>query len=291
MFVKPFYTALLEEGITHTGFTPSYLRLLLSWPSAPSLSRTSLETIGLGGEECVAMDVARLWELHPNVRIFNRYGPTETAIQVTTYEITHEDVRSGSVPIGSPHPGVSFHIVAQDGSLVLAPEEVGELYIGGKQLMRGYWGDTELTLRVLRDDVVPGTTVYRTGDLVYRDHHDHYVYMGRTDSVVKRNGIRVSLQEIARVLRGVEDVSGALCLAVDENGRLAIAAFVEAGPEVTVPQLLEVMHHELPSGMVPDEVHLWASFPMNSSGKVDRHRLVAEAKLVIWGKADGELEL
>ncbi len=291
LFVKPFYTALFEEGITNTGFTPSYLRLLLSWSSAPSLSRTSLRTIGLGGEECVASDVASLWDLHPNVRIFNRYGPTETAIQVTTYEVTHEDVLSGSVPIGSPHPGVTFHIVAEDGSLVLGPGEVGELYIGGNQLMRGYWGDTELTTRVLRDDVVPGITVYRTGDLVSRDQQDRYVYVGRTDSVVKRKGVRVSLQEIARVLRAVQDVSGALCLAVDEHGRLAIAAFVEAGPDVTVPQLLEVMHHELPSGMVPDEVHLWSSFPINSSGKVDRHRLAAEAKRVIWSKADGGVEL
>ena len=113
LYVKPFYTALLEEGITHTGFTPSYLRLLLSWPSAASLSRTSLRTVGLGGEVCDAMDVARLWELHPTVRVFNRYGPTETTIQVTTYEVTRKDVASGIVPIGWPHPGVSFSIVAE----------------------------------------------------------------------------------------------------------------------------------------------------------------------------------
>ena len=99
--------------------------------------------------------------------------------------------------------------------------------------MRGYWGDEELTSQVLRDDVVTGTTVYRTGDLCYRDRQGRYVYMGRTDSVVKRNGVRVSLQEIARVLREVEGVSGAVCLPVDEAGRLAIAAFVEAGPDVT----------------------------------------------------------
>jgi D-alanine--poly(phosphoribitol) ligase subunit 1 len=290
LYVKPFYTALFEEGITHTGFTPSYLRLLLSWPTAASLSRTSLRTVGLGGEVCDAMDVANLWELHPTVRVFNRYGPTETTIQVTTYEVTQKDVESGIVPIGRPHPGVSFSLVAGDGTLILDPDEVGELYVGGNQLMKGYWGDNELTSQVLRDDVVPRTTVYRTGDLVYRDAEGRYVFVGRTDSVVKRNGVRVSLHEIARVLREVKGVSGAVCLPVDESGRLAIAAFVEAGPDITVAQLLQVMRHELPLEMVPDDVHLWSTFPVNSSGKVDRHCLVAEAGRVIWAEAAADSE-
>ena len=288
LYVKPFFTALLEEGITHTGFTPSYLRLLLSSPSATSMPRTSLRTVGLGGEVCDARDVASLWDLHPTVRVFNRYGPTETTIQVTTYEVSRKDVASGVVPIGWPHAGVRFFIIAGDGSEVLAPDEVGELYIGGDQLMRGYWGDKELTSEVLRNDVVKGTTVYRTGDLAYRDRQGRYVYMGRTDSVVKRNGVRVSLQEIDRVLREVDGVSGAVCLPVDESGRLAIAAFVEAGPDITVPQLLEAMQQQLPLGMVPDEVHVWPTFPVNSSGKLDRHRLVAEAGRIIWSERDGD---
>ena len=60
----------------------------------------------------------------------------------------------------------------------------GELYIGGTQLMAGYWGAPDLTASVLRDDVVPGQTVYRTGDLVYRDRWDRYVYVDRADRVI-----------------------------------------------------------------------------------------------------------
>jgi amino acid adenylation domain-containing protein len=290
LYIKPFFTALLEEGITHTGFTPSYLRLLLSWPSAEILSRTSLRTVGLGGEECDARDVARLWEFHPDVRVFNRYGPTETTIQVTTYEVTRKDVASGVVPIGLPHAGVNFSIVAQDGSVVLVPDEEGELCVAGDQLMRGYWGDDELTSQVLRNDVVSGCTVYRTGDLVYRDSQGRYVYVGRADNVVKRNGVRVSLQEISRVLRGVEGVTGAVCLPVDDAGHLAIDAFVEARPDVTVPQLLDAVRYEIPSEMVPDKVHLWQTFPLNSSGKVDRHQMADAAGRTIWVHAEHEDE-
>jgi acyl-coenzyme A synthetase/AMP-(fatty) acid ligase len=290
LYVKPFYDALREEGITATGFTPSYLRLLFSWPSSTNLYWSTLQTLGLGGEECVASDVKRLWELNPNLRVFNRYGPTETTIQVTTYEVGRDDVASGIVPIGPPHPGVSFHIVAEDGQSIVGTDEVGELYIGGDQLMRGYWGDDDLTSRALHDDVVPGTKVYRTGDLVYRDRQDRYVYVGRTDNVVKRNGVRVSLREVARALQGMDDVTGAVCVPIEQSGRLAIAAFVEAGPHVTVSEVFEAAHRELPAGMVPDEVLIRSSFPMNSSGKVDHRRLAAEANRVIWANPMDEVK-
>ena len=140
---------------------------------------------------------------------------------------------------------------------------------------RGYWGDDELTRTVLRTDIVPGETLYKTGDLVCRDDNGHYVYLGRTDDVVKRNGVRISLAEVTRVLRTIEAVSGALCLAVDQDDKLRIAAFVEAGPEITAPALLHAAGRHLPPTMLPDEVIVVPSFPMTSSGKIDQDRLRA----------------
>ncbi len=282
LFVKPFFTALLEEGITHTGFSPSYLRLLLSLPSADGLSDSGLRTLGLGGEECVAADVARLWGLLPTLRVFNRYGPTETTIEVTTYEVRKEDVAKGVVPIGRPHPDVSFHVLTEEGELVSRPGELGELYIGGIQQMRGYWRDEKLSGEVLRDDVVAGTKLYRTGDLVYRDDEDRYVYVGRTDSVVKRNGVRISLPEITRVLREVSGVRAALCLPTDRNGRLGITGFVEAGPAVTAPVLMGAAALQLPSTMLPDEVFVLPTLPLSSTGKIDGTRLLVDAGRRRW---------
>ena len=78
--------------------------------------------------------------------------------------------------------------------------------------MDGYWGAPELTGSVMRTDVVPGHTVYRTGDLVYRDGRGHYVYVERADRVIKRFGVRISLLELSRrhalACRGV---GGRLC--------------------------------------------------------------------------------
>lgn len=127
---------------------------------------------------------------------------------------------SGRVPIGFPHPGVDFHIVSEHGAPVEGPNETGELYIGGNQLMRGYWGDEKVTARVLRDVIVPGKTVYKTGNLLWRDGRGRYFYASRSDDVLKRNGVRISLTEVARGLEAGAKVSAVICLLVEHDGRL-----------------------------------------------------------------------
>jgi acyl-coenzyme A synthetase/AMP-(fatty) acid ligase len=148
--------------------------------------------------------------------------------------------------------------------------------------MRGYWGDDALTAKVLRADVVAGETLYKTGDLVYQDQHGQYVYVGRSDDVVKRRGVRISLDEIARVLRGVETVSGVVCVPTDFEGRLGVAAFVEAGPEINVPALLQAARAQVPATMLPDEIFILGSLPMTTSGKIDRGALLTAAGRKSW---------
>ena len=92
--------------------------------------------------------------------------------------------------------------------------------------MTGYWGAPELTAAVLRDDVVEGHTVYRTGDLIRRDASGDYVYVDRVDRVVKRNAVRISLVELGDVMRGIPGVTAAVCVAFDNEGSLGIVAFV-----------------------------------------------------------------
>jgi acyl-coenzyme A synthetase/AMP-(fatty) acid ligase len=287
LFLKRFFSVVRERGITFTGFSPSYLRLLVASRQLDKLAGSEFRTLALGGEECVAEDVAELWRVLPGLRVFNRYGPTETTIAVTNYELTRADVASGKVPIGAPHAGVSFNVVRLDGSGALVQEagEVGELYIGGEQLMSGYWRDPALSEAVLRSDVVPGEVVYKTGDLVYRDRRGLYVYAGRSDDVVKRNGVRISLGEVAGALRGVDGVTAAVCLPVDLGGRLGIAAFVEAPADIAAVKLLDAASSDIPATMRPDEVFVVKALPMTPSGKVDRQRLLDEAGCSGWREA------
>jgi D-alanine--poly(phosphoribitol) ligase subunit 1 len=282
LFLKRFYQVIMDEEINYTGCTPSYLRLVMSGRAFGKLAESKLVNWEIGGEQLVAEDVAKLWTVLPNIRVFNHYGPTETTITVTNYRISAEDVASGWVPIGQPHPGVDFYIVDEEGRLIDGTGTTGELFIGGEQLMRGYWGDKELSQSVLRQDVVAGRTVYKTGDLVRRDDRGRYVYIGRMDDVIKRSGIRISLSEVALAFRGGDGVTGAFCALVDRDGSPGIAAFVEAGPGTTVPELLEGARRKLPEAMLPDELFVVGSLPMTAQGKVDRRLLLANAGRAAW---------
>lgn len=286
LMVRRFFSSVLQEGITHTSFSPSYLRLVLTSPKLRELAGSELRTMGLGGEEILAEDLAALWEVLPALRVYNYYGPTETTIEVTTFELDRSTIASGAVPIGVPHAGVRFYLVDSGGALIEDSNDIGELHIAGNQLMRGYWGDQALTEEVLRTDVVPGELVYRTGDLVRRDEEGRYIYMGRADDVVKRRGVRISLAEVGRVLRKVDGVTGAVCLAVEIEGRLGIAAFVQpaddAAEEVTASRLLESAGSHLPVNMLPDRVFVIPRFPTTSAGKVDQRALAASTGCRDW---------
>lgn len=279
LFPWTFFRAVRREHITFTGFSPSYLKLLLANPEMGTLKESTLEVVALGGEASSAADINALWEAVPGVRVFNRYGPTETTIAVTHLELTPELMAGGTVPIGHPHPGVTFHIIDDDGRVVEGAGRIGELYIGGSQLMTSYWGAPDLTAEVMRSDVVPGATVYRTGDLVQRDDRGDYLYVDRVDRVIKRLGVRISLVEVADAMRGLDGVSAAACVVFDNDGEVGIAAFVATDGSISTLDLRLGARQQLPDTMLPDRIELVDELPMTRSSKLDERRLLIEAGL------------
>jgi acyl-coenzyme A synthetase/AMP-(fatty) acid ligase len=274
LFPRTFFNAVTREAITYTGFSPSYLRLLLASPQMDRLADTTL-IVALGGEACAAADVRSLWTAAPGVQVFNRYGPTETP----------ELVAGGTIPIGKPHPGVTFHLVDDAGQVIDGVERTGELYVGGSQLMSGYWGAPELTADVLRSDVVVGETVYRTGDLVYRAASGDYVYVDRADRVIKRLGIRISLVELSEAMSNLPGVSAGACMTFDDDGQLGIVAFVVTDRPTTALELRRAAAEHLPESMLPNRIELVDTFPLTGSSKLDERRLLAEAGLTGFGAA------
>jgi acyl-coenzyme A synthetase/AMP-(fatty) acid ligase len=275
-----FFAAVEREDINFTSFSPSYLRRLLASPDVSRLAGSKLGALGLGGEECVADDLRRLWDAVPSIRVFNRYGPTETVIEVTTFEVERSTVKAESrIPIGRPHPGVFFRIVGDDGNIVEGAGRPGELYIGGKQLMSGYWNDPILTAQVIREDVVPGERLYRTGDLVYRDDAGAYVYLDRTDRVLKRSGVRISLAEMAMALRKLDSVVGAVCVPFVRDDAVQIAAFVLSTDPLDAAEIRHRARQHLPVTMLPDVIELVSSLPLTSSSKIDEQGLLRQAGL------------
>ncbi|MDR3660260.1 MAG: AMP-binding protein, partial [Mycobacterium sp.] len=279
LFPRRFFSIVVSEGITATSFSPSYLRLLRASGCLARLADTPLRVMALGGEAPSTADIRAVWAASPGLRVVNRYGPTETTIAVAHLELTPELLDAGLVPIGHPHPWSSFHLVDEHGRLVDRPGVVGELYIGGLQLMAGYLNDPALSAAVLRTDVVEGTTLYRTGDLVFRDDRGNYIYVGRSDRVIKRHGVRMSLVEVTEALGGIDGVASAACTTFDLEGDLGVVAFVVPDGELTPVAVRQAASERLPETMLPDQFVLVANLPLTPSSKVDERRLLKEAGL------------
>jgi D-alanine--poly(phosphoribitol) ligase subunit 1 len=279
LFSRTFFNTVIKENITYTGFSPSFLRLLLANPQMAKLADSTF-VIALGGEAGSIADIRSLWSFAPNIRVFNRYGPTETTIVVTHQHVTPELIADGTIPIGYPHPFVTFHLLGNDGKLIEGSNTVGELYIGGVQVMDGYWGAPELTKEVLRSDVIEGDVLYRSGDLVYRDVSGNYVYVDRADRVINREGLRISLIELSEAMRRLSGVSASACVTFDNGGDLGIASFVVTDGTISALDLRRAAEEQLPEAMLPNRFEIVETLPVNKSNKLDERRLLSEAGLL-----------
>lgn len=256
--------------------TPSHLRLMVK--SSPTVSPTT--TLIVGGE-VLHSELLEAWRSrHPDVVVFNAYGPTETTVECTSYRLTPGEVSPpGRVPIGSPYPGVQLLVL--DGMFEPLPTgAVGELYIAGAYLARGYLHRGALTAeRFVANPYGPaGSRMYRTGDLVRRLRDGALEVVGRADEQVKVRGFRVEPGEVEAVLARHPDVAQ-VAVVVTEFGPddERLVAYVVAKSEATGRlERADLRAHAaeyLPSHMVPATCVLVDSLPLTASGKLDRDAL------------------
>lgn len=230
--------------------------------------------------EALPGPLAAAWrEAAPGARMENLYGPTEATIACTAHALAGNHDAVSVVAIGRPLPGMA--VVVLDGhDAPVATGVVGELHLGGVQLADGYWQDPALTHARFPTLTVPGQTAtrwYRTGDLAMMDTAGVLHYRGRVDRQVKLRGYRVELQEIEAQLRALACTNevAVLPLPVAPGEPLqGVAAFV-AGSALGVPAIIDACRAHLPAYMVPVQVRLLESMPLNANGKTDHHRLAA----------------
>jgi amino acid adenylation domain-containing protein len=205
-------------------------------------------------------------------RVFNLYGPTETAI-IATGERVRPD--TAAPPIGRPLANTRVYVL--DGNLEPVPVGVaGELYIGGAGVARGYRNRPELTAeRFLQDPFAeaPGARMYKTGDLVRWLPDGRLDYLGRLDDQVKLRGFRIELGEIEAALSGHPSIRSA---AVVVRGDALVAYCVQReGRAVDVSVLRAFLAIRLPDYMVPTRFVALETMPLLPNGKVDRNALAA----------------
>ncbi|MDO1482184.1 non-ribosomal peptide synthetase, partial [Rhodococcus ruber] len=262
-----------SEQITTVQFVPSLLALLLERDLADRAA--SLRRVFAGGEALSGRLAQRLRELLPGVELHNLYGPTEVTVEATVHEVTDSD--AAVVPIGTPVADTTALVL--DRRLHLVPDGVvGELYLAGAQLARGYSARTDLTAErfVANPFGTCGDRMYRTGDLV-RWSGGVLEYVGRSDFQVKVRGLRIELGEIESALRAVDGVRQvAVVVREDVRGESRVVAYVVGRDDALDP---DVLRHELsrslPEYMVPAAFVALDELPLNASGKLDRRALPA----------------
>ncbi|MFI6321047.1 amino acid adenylation domain-containing protein [Nonomuraea sp. NPDC050556] len=240
-----------DGGVTHVQATPSGWRVLLTGELPP--------VVALAGGEPLPLKLAA--DLRARVgRLINMYGPTETTIWSTAWEVPQDPAL---VTIGHPIANTTVYVLDRTGAEV--PVGVaGELLIGGAGVATGYLGRPELTAE--RFVTHAGERVYRTGDLVRRLPDGSLEFLGRTDNQVKLRGHRVELGEIEAVLETHPEVRQAVA-AVQED--LLVAYVVGADPDVVRAHASGL----LPAYMTPSMIVSLDRLPLTPNGKVDRKAL------------------
>ena len=253
--------------------TPSHLEILAALPD--HLSPTA--ALVLGGEPLSAPALDGWRAAHPDVAVYNSYGPTEATVNCCEFQL-HAGTRTPVpfVPIGQPVGDARIYLL-DDSLREVGAGEVGELYVAGPSLARGYWNRPGLTAERFPADPfgAPGQRMFRTGDLARRLPGGLLEFAGRVDQQVKFRGFRVELGEIESALRGQAGVAQAAAV-VRRRGpdKIQLAGFVvaTAGSTLDPVDLQRRIARWLPEHMVPS-VTLLSSLPLSPNGKVDRAAL------------------
>lgn len=258
---------LTERRITQAAFPPFIVRGLRECSDA-RIAALSLRRLMTGIEPLQENELCRLRRLLPELVIVNSYGPTETTVY-STYYTDIRDLRRNA-PIGRPTANTSIHVL--DGAMQPVPAGVvGEIYIAGTGVARGYLNQPELTAaRFLQDE--SGERMYKTGDLGRWLPEGQLEFRGRSDLQFKLNGVRIEPGEIEAVLCTYPGVREAVVVVRADHGpdNKQLVAYLTSrdGSRVPVDSLREYLAQRLPPYMLPAAYVTIDELPLTVNGKL-----------------------
>lgn len=255
-----------DNSINYIYIAPALL------PSFPKIRYSSLQAIIYGGEPCDA-ETGKYWS--NNCKLYNYFGPTETTI----YSIGKQVINGDTHLIGLPLDNTICHVL--DAHLNPLPVgAVGELYIGGAGLARGYLNKPELTAeKFIRSPFIP-SRLYKTGDLVRYHSNGVIEYIGRNDAQVKIRGYRIELAEIQSIISAFAGIRECIVLVHEHKdreqkstGNKFLVGYYVSEDKINEEVLFAYLKSKLPEYMAPKHfVHL-DTFPLTTNGKLDRQAL------------------
>ena len=260
-----------REQISTLHFVPSMLQVFLQDPNVQACR--SLTRIVCSGEALPAEAAQQVFKHLPGAGLYNLYGPTEAAIDVTHWTCRDDDRHS--VPIGRPIANLRTYVL--DANLQPLPVGVvGELYLAGEGLARGYHQRPALTAeRFVVDPFVAGQRMYRTGDLARFGQAGEIEYAGRIDHQVKIRGLRIELGEIEARLVEHPQVREAVVVATGTGAQQMLVGYLVGDGALVLDEVRAALRSHLPEFMVPAHLVVLAQMPLSANGKLDRKLLPA----------------
>ncbi|MNJ30821.1 Tyrocidine synthase 1 [compost metagenome] len=259
---------IVQDGFcTLLKLTPAHMRILKDYDN----SRSTIRKLIVGGEQLNVDIASSVYEsFSGNIEIFNEYGPTEATVGCMIYRYKNTSNKTGNVPIGRPADNMRIYILDRN-MMPRPPGEVGELYISGAGVARGYLNNPELTSeRFLTHMELDHQRLYKTGDLAKFIAPDCIEYIGRKDFQLKLNGYRIELNEIEYHLRSYEGVIDAVATDYKNKNTHYLCAYYVAEKVMDETKLKQHLAQKLPAYMIPQVyIHL-KEIPLNINRKVDK---------------------
>ncbi|MCX2492856.1 amino acid adenylation domain-containing protein [Pedobacter sp. PF22-3] len=259
-----------DHPVTLLQSTPSFIQQALENSGSVDLLR-SLRLLMLGGE-AVPLALVRQLQQQTRTSLYNMYGPTETTIWscVNAFETGIQKVL-----VGTPIANTRLYIL--DKALQLVPiGVVGDLYIAGDGLSRGYWKRPALTAeKFIANPYQPGSLMYKTSDRARWQENGTVELLGREDDQVKIRGYRIELGEIENVLSTFIGINETVVTAREENGTRLLVAYYTADQKIDTAALRKHLLLKLPEYMVPTYFMALHALPLTPNGKIDRKALPA----------------
>lgn len=272
-----------QNEITFVHFSPFQLRRFLNEDIAEC---RTLKKVFVGGESLTTQLKDEFYKKF-DAELIQQYGPTETTVDVTFAQNLGKI--SDELPIGKPIANVQTFVL--DKNLQILPiGTIGELYIGGAPLARGYFGNPDLTAEKFIPNPLSdnGERLYRTGDAAYFDADGNLFFAGRLDRQVKVRGYRIELGEIETALRELPEIVEVVATVFDESANeQKIAAYFTAEKEFESANLRDFLRLKLPDYAIPAVFIEVEEIPLNRHGKVDFSALPAPSNF--YGRSERKI--
>ena len=268
-----------KNKITHIVFVPSMLKLFLNTIKEREEFYLSSVKYFITCGEPIDFETAKLcYKLFKNAELINLYGPTEATIYSTGYKIDTK-VKGASIPIGKPLANYRTYIF--DSNMKLSPiGMIGELYIGGKGLAKGYKNREDLTKKsYIINPYNKEEIIYKTGDMARWLIDGNIECLGRIDDQVKIRGFRIELGEVENAIRKISYIKdAAVIIKEDTTGEKEIYAYIVSEEKVKINDFKEEIRKTLPQYMIPSYFMQIKEIPLSASGKLNKKLLPAIEK-------------